>query len=208
MYKKFTENTRRYIKELSDFIFPKKISIKKMGSEVKEHFQIISWAIKRIFVIIALVYILFGIVLRIYVLDSLFLGLIIFLYSNFLPDVDSLFKKLNISRESSWYKGYVKITKSRKILPVAEESKWYEKYALLFFAPIFIYYRVFQKARQLYTAKERPFHNIKSLFVYASFLLLIGVLFYGNVLENLSLSLFGGMGYYAHLFVDRSLSLN
>lgn len=183
-------------------LFPRNITIEEVGSEVLEHFEIIKFIIKRFFLPFAVIYIIAGFVLGIHVLGSLFLGLIIFLYSNFLPDMDSVFKKLNISEGSKLYKGYVKISKKGRMLIRKDETKWYEKYAVLFFAPLFIYYILFQKAKHLYTTQEKPFHNIRSLFAYSSFLLLLGIILYSNILEQISISVFGGVGYYTHLFID------
>ncbi len=208
VYKKLIiKNTKKYLKEFSDLVFPRKVLTKKMGSEVQEHFAIIAWTVKKVFLLVAIIYVLTGLLAGVHVFDSLFLGLLIFLYSNFLPDADVLFKKLCISEKSKLYAGYAVISKKGKLLMgFDEEAKWYEKYALLFFAPLFVYYRIFQKTRQLYTMQEKPFHNMKSLFAYSSFLLLIGFVFYTNILENVSLSLFGGFGYYIHLFIDRNIS--
>jgi hypothetical protein len=117
--------------------------------------------------------------------------------------VDSVFKKIHASDGED--KDYTEITGKGKLMMRPSEAKWYEKYALLFFAPVFVYYRVLQKAKDIYTVHEKPFHNMKTFCAYLSFLLLIGFVLYTNFLENLSLPVFGGFGYYTHLFVDGAL---
>lgn len=203
LFRIYMEKYKKYLKEFSKLIFPKNVSIEKMESEMQEHFKIIEWVTKRFFIIIAVLYIFSGILTGVNVLDSLFLGFIVFLYSNFLPDADSLFKKLHMNKYSKLYAGYANINKKGKIILGKTESKWYEKYMVLFFTPIFIYYKIFRKVRYFYTTQEKPFHNIKSLCAYASFLLLFGFILYNNVLEKISLCLFGGFGYYIHLFIDK-----
>ncbi|MBI3412905.1 MAG: hypothetical protein HY051_02380 [Candidatus Aenigmarchaeota archaeon] len=117
----------------------------------------------------------------------LFISLLIFLYSNFLPDVGYLVKKTNDKRK---------------------EWKWQEKYTLLFFAPVVIYYVIAGRAKPLYSAEGMPFHNLKSALIYSLFLLVIGSLFWEERLKTTILMTFGFLGFVCHLFVDRNFKIN
>jgi hypothetical protein len=121
------------------------------------------------------------------VIDSLFLSVLIFVYSNFLPDLLSPFR--NRKRQS-------------------RDEALFRKYALLFFAPIFIFFLMRDGIPAFKTAEN--FHNLKSFGAYSIFLLSIGLLFYGNVpfslgriIEILSPTIFGSIGYLTHLRVDK-----
>jgi len=125
------------------------------------------------------------------VIDSLFLGILIFVYSHFLPDLLSPFR--------------IKNRKERDI-----NRPWFKKYALLFLAPLFIFLLWGDRIPALRTTEH--FHNAKSLGVYSIFLLLLGLILYGNVplslgriLEVFSLTIFGSIGYLTHLKVDKIL---
>ncbi|NIQ04707.1 MAG: hypothetical protein GWO20_02940 [Candidatus Korarchaeota archaeon] len=122
-------------------------------------------------------------------LDSMFLGILIFLYSNFLPDLPSIYRK--------------KKENSRK-----EDLLWEEKYALLLFAPVFIV--AFLCGIRLRWKTAETFHNFKSLTVYAAFLFVLGFFAFGDfpisigdVTEILSLPFYGLIGYLTHLKVDK-----
>lgn len=193
----------RYFNEFSNLVFPVKIEFKKMSSEIQEHFQVINWVVKRTFIFAAIAYILLGIIFKVNILSSLVFGFLVFLYSNFLPDSDSLFSKLNFRNTPKWYEGYARVTRSGKIVRHSRRAKWYEKYLLLLFAPLFIYYRILRKINFLYTDKEKEFHNIKSMLIYSSFLCIIGFILYSTPLESLSIPAFGALGYYTHLLVDK-----
>jgi len=126
-------------------------------------------------------------------LDSMFLGILIFFYSNFLPDLPSIYCR---------WKKYDRRT---------EDLLWDQKYALLLFAPLFI--GVFLCGIRLRWYTPENFHNFKSLTVYASFLLLLSLFAFGNITELsvsigdipkiLSLPFYGLIGYLTHLKVDK-----
>jgi len=112
----------------------------------------------------------------------------VFLYSSFVPDLPSIFR-----REKN---------KATESLP------WHKKYALLLFAPL-ILWALFSGIHLGWKTAE-DFHNFKSLAVYASFLLLCGFLLFagfppaiGGIAKTLSLPLYGATGYLTHLKVDK-----
>lgn len=122
-------------------------------------------------------------------LDSVSLGVLVFLYSNFLPDLPS---------------AYI----DRKNNGTTEHMPSYKKYALLLFAPIFIWL-MYSGVRLRWKTTE-TFHNFKSLTIYAVFLVLCGFLAFGDppisigdIAEVLSLPLYGIVGYLTHLRVDK-----
>ncbi len=122
-------------------------------------------------------------------LDSMLWGLLIFLYSNFLPDLPSIYRW---KREN----GAVK------------DLAWYKKYSLLLFAPVLIW--AFYSGVRLSWKTAETFHNFKSLTVFEVFLLLLGFLAFGDlpislgdITEIVSLPLYGLIGYLTHLKVDK-----
>lgn len=123
--------------------------------------------------------------------DSMIFGFIIFFYSNFLPDLPSIFRKKRGDNE-------------------AADLVWYKKYALLWFAPLFIWL-LFSGIRIKWKTTEN-FHNLKSLAAYGTFLLLLGFFMFGefpissgDIIEIISISIYGMAGYLTHLRVDKIL---
>jgi len=163
---------------------PPYAKFKKMEGEIKEHFNFVGWMFKRIVVPLIVFYVVIGIILNINIFGPLFVMLLIFLYSNFLPDTDFLFKK---TRDKN------------------KESLWYEKYSLLFFAPVIIYYIIAGRARPLYSAEERCFHNFNTVIIYGIFLFIVGSIFWAETVKRLMLPLFGMLGFIFHLMVDKKL---
>jgi hypothetical protein len=169
--------------------FRSKLPVWKMEIETSEHLHMAIKAFKRIVLPLSLLYVcadfyFFG---R-NALDSALWGLLIFFYSNFVPDFPSIFrrKKADVTKGS---------------LP------WYKKYALLLFAPLLIV--LLFSGLQLGWRTTETFHNFRSLTIYGAFLLLLGFLLFGNfpmsigrITEILSPSFYGAMGYMAHLKVD------
>ena len=92
-------------------------------------------------------------------LYSMFLGILIFFYSNFLPDLPAIFRR----------KIYHDIRDTTGDLP------WYKKFALLLFAPLFIG-AFFCGIRAKWKTTE-TFHNFKSLIIYISFLFVFSFLY-------------------------------
>lgn len=120
-------------------------------------------------------------------LDSMLLGILIFLYSNFLPDLPSIFRrKVNSDVRDTWYK----------------------KYAFLLFAPLFIG-ALFCGIRPRWKTAEN-FHNFKSLTIYEAFIFMLSFLAFSDlpiisivdITEILSLPLYAMVGYLTHLKVD------
>ncbi len=126
-------------------------------------------------------------------LGSMFLGILILFYSNFLPDLPFIhYKKKKYDRRT-------------------DDLLWDEKYALLLFAPLFVG-AFLCGIRQKWRTSE-TFHNFKSLTIYATFLLLLGFLAYGDI-TKLQISIgalpkifsfpsYGVAGYLTHLKVDK-----
>ncbi|UCE15609.1 MAG: hypothetical protein JSV12_06985 [Candidatus Bathyarchaeota archaeon] len=126
-------------------------------------------------------------------LDSMFLGILIFFYSNFLPDIPSIYR-----RKKSY--GDIRV--------INKDLSWEKKYALLLFAPLFIW--VFFCGILPRWKITETFHNFKSLTIYVAFLLLLSFFVFGdfpisigNITEILSLPFYGLIGYLTHLRVDK-----
>ena len=127
-------------------------------------------------------------------LDSVFLGVLVFFYSNFLPDIPSIFRR----------KTY------HDIRDTTEDLSWYKKYALLLFAPLFI--GAFLCGMRLRWKTTETFHNFKSLIIYGAFLFTLSFFAFadfplsiGDVTEIFSLPFYGLTGYLTHLKVDKIL---
>jgi hypothetical protein len=123
-------------------------------------------------------------------LDSTLWGVLLFFYSNFLPDLPSIYRR------------------KKKNNGMTEDLPWYKKYALLLFAPLLIW--VLFSGLELAWRTTETFHNFKSLTVYGTFLFVLGVLGFVNFplsitafTKILSLPLYGIIGYLTHLKVDR-----
>jgi len=122
-------------------------------------------------------------------IESVLGATLIFFYSSLLPDLPSIYGRM----------------KNRK---TTEDLPWYKKYALLLFAPIFIW-ALFSGVRFRWKTAEN-FHNFKSLSIYAAFVLLGSFLAFvdfpisiGNITEIISPPLYGVVGYLIHLKVDK-----
>jgi len=123
-------------------------------------------------------------------MDSMLWGLLIFFYSNFLPDLPSVYRR----------KTY------RDISATTEDLPWYKKYALLLFAPLFI--GAFFLGYRRWNTTE-TFHNFKSLAIYVVFLFILSLFAFGgfsisigDITQILSLPAYGLIGYLTHLKVD------
>jgi len=160
---------------------PEYIPLRKIEDEIKEHFEFLKWAFKRIILPIVFFYVLTGWILNVWVFEALFICTLIFFYSNFLPDIDFLIKKTETPKKS---------------------SKWYKKYLLLFFAPIYVYYVIIGKAKPIYSAEAKLFHRPKIILIYGIFLLMLGFIFWEEKLKALILPVFGMLGFIFHLMVD------
>jgi len=161
---------------------PSYVEFKKMEDEIKEHFSFIKWMFKRVVLPLMIFYVVMSLILNMNIFGSLFVFLVVFIYSNFLPDIDFLIKK----------------TKDND-----EDSLWYEKYLLLFFAPVVVYYIIAGRARPLYSVDDRCFHNFKTAIIYGLFLFVVGSIFWPETLNRIMLPAFGVTGFVFHLLVDR-----
>lgn len=160
---------------------PPYAKFKKFAEELRAHFNFSSWLFKRIILPLAIFYVIIGLLLKTDVFGSLFISILIFTYSNIIPDIDILIKKPPEGKS---------------------ESLWYELYALLFFAPLIVYYIIDGKAHPLYSQKNRPFHSFRTVIIYGFFLLIIGAVFWSEALKIIMLPIFGGLGFLFHLMID------
>ncbi|MFH0890098.1 MAG: hypothetical protein V1836_03065 [Candidatus Aenigmatarchaeota archaeon] len=183
--------TRKKLAEYWDGLISKRIppfaTFGKIEDEIKEHLGFLNWTAKRIVLPLAVFYLLMSFVLQTRILGSLFLSLLVFLYSNFLPDVGYLVKK----------------TKKKR-----DDWGWQEKYSLLFFAPVVLYYVIAGRAKPLYSVEDKPFHNAKTVLVYGLFLLALGYVLWGELIKAAMLATFGMLGFCVHLLVDRKFRIS
>ncbi|MFH1454900.1 MAG: hypothetical protein ABIF22_01100 [bacterium] len=183
-------NTKERLKEYWDAVISNKIPphahFHKVGDEIKEHYSLLVWAWKSFLLPLIALYLILGIVFHNHILGSLFLSLLVFFYSNFLPDADVL-----VNRPENHER----------------ESLWYELYFLLCLTPVFLFYVMKGRANPLYTEKQKPFHNLSSIVVWGVFLFIISLLFWpDDMLKKLMLPLFGMAGFSFHLMVDGILN--
>ncbi len=167
-----------------------KLSVQSMEKETSEHVHLLSRVFKWIVLPASILYVCVDFCyFRENALDSMLWGLLIFFYSNFLPDLPSIYrgKKNDIG---------------------AKDLPCYKKYALLLFAPLFIW-ALFSGVRLKWKTAEN-FHNFKSLTIYGFFLLLLSLFAFGDlpisigdISEIFSLPFYGLMGYLTHLKVDK-----
>lgn len=125
-------------------------------------------------------------------LYSILIGIFLFFYSNFLPDLPAIFRR--------------KLHKDvRDTFP--KDLPWYKKYTLFLFAPLFIalvYCGIKIKWKTFET-----FHNFKSLAIYGAFLFVLSFFIFANfsisigaITEVLCSPLYALLGYLTHLKVD------
>ena len=166
-----------------------KLTVWYMEKETSEHIHLLEHVLKWIIVPLSLFYVGLAVfVLGVNPLDSVLGGFLLFLYSNFLPDLPAMFCKPKPSEE-------------RRPLP------WYKTYALLVLAPLFVWL-TFAQIPIPWTTTE-SFHNVKSALIYTLFLAVCGVVVLGDtpfslgdVAESLFLAVYGLIGYVTHLKVD------
>ncbi|UCH31132.1 MAG: hypothetical protein JSV05_06365 [Candidatus Bathyarchaeota archaeon] len=165
-----------------------KLSIRQMEEETAEHVRLL--CIVFCFLLPASLLYLFTdfYLFKENALDSMLLGLLIFFYSNFLPDLPSIYRKKENGK--------------------ARDLKWYKKYSLLLFAPLLIW--VFYSGVRLSWRTTETYHNFKSLTVFGAFLFLLSFVAFGDLsisigdmTEIVSLPLYGLIGYLTHLKVDK-----
>jgi hypothetical protein len=162
----------------------------RMREETSEHVRVLIEVFEFIILPASILYLLGGLfLLKENTFDSMLWGIVIFFYSNFLPDLTCIYRRDNGKRKT-------------------QDLPWYKKYALLLLAPLFICI-LFSNVQFNWKTMEN-FHNFKSLTVYSGFLLLLGFVVFGSfpvsvgqVTEMLSLPVYGIIGYVTHLKVDR-----
>ena len=119
-----------------------------MKEETSEHLRMLSSALRYVILPASVCFVFVGVLSGVNALDSVVWGVLIFIYSNFLPDLPSAFRE--------------KIGEAN-----AARLSWFKKYALLLFAPIFIWL-LFTDVTVAWKTTEN-FHNFKSLFVFEGF---------------------------------------
>ncbi len=125
-------------------------------------------------------------------LDSMFVGILIFFYSNFLPDLPSIFR--------------TRVHHDERDTP--KDLQWYKKYALLLFAPLFIL--AFFCGIRVTWKTTGTFHSFKSLTIFGTSLFILSLFAFGDlpiisigdIIEIVSFPLYGLIGYLTHLKVD------
>jgi len=192
IYDAFCGAVIRYFKSVN-LKAGKKLSLWAMELETFQHLFLLTRAFKWVVLPASLVYVCLDFyLLGQNALDSMFLGMLIFVYSNFLPDLPSIYRRRKIYSSTG---------------AMTENLSWYKKYALLLLAPLFI--GAFLLGIQLKWKTTETFHNLKSLIVYGAFLLTLGVFVFGifpisigDITEIASLPIYGLAGYLTHLKVD------
>ncbi len=170
-----------------------KIAFWFMKVETFEHVHLLTKVFKRIVLPLSILYVcaifcFFGQ----NALDSMFVGILLFFYSNFLPDLPAIFRrKVYRDVRDTFYKDLPR----------------YKKFALLLFAPFFIAL-VFCGVKIKWKTTE-TFHNFKSLAIYGAFLFVPSFLVFaafpisfGGIIEALCVPFYAVLGYLTHLKVD------
>lgn len=156
-----------------------------MEQETAEHFRLLVKVLKWLAFPASVIYFFVGFwYLNINALDSAFWGIIIFIYSNFLPDLPAVFCRYQNRHEK-------------------EELPWYTRYALILFTPFFVWL-VFSGVSIQWRPLE-TFHNLKASGLYTLFLFVIGSMIFNSSVEACAFSLYGFLGYLTHLRVDHIL---
>ena len=115
-------------------------------------------------------------------------GFVVYFYSNFLPDLPSIYRK-------------------KKPEPEGIDLPWYKKYTLLLFAPLLIWL-LFSGVRLSWKTEE-TYHNFRSVAIYGAFLFTVGFLAFAglplSVKDLVKVFFFqfcGVTGFLTHLKVD------
>ncbi len=115
-------------------------------------------------------------------------GAVVYFYSNFLPDLPSIYRKKKNNREST-------------------DLSWYKKYALLLFAPLLVWL-LFSGIRLSWRTLE-TYHNFRSLAIYGAFLFAAGLFGFaefpfsiGDLIKIFFFQFCGIIGFLVHLKVD------
>jgi len=123
------------------------------------------------------------------VLGPMLWGVVVYFYSNFLPDLPSICRK-------------------KKNAANSVDLSWYKKYTLLLLAPLLIWF-LFAGMR-LNWKTEETYHNFRSVAVYGAFLFAVGFFGFATLpfsFDDLTRILFflfcGVAGFLTHLKVDK-----
>jgi len=162
----------------------------RLEEETSEHVQMAVEVFELIVLPFSVIYLFWNLFfLKENAFDSMLWGILIFFYSNFLPDITSVFRRKKEKRKF-------------------KDLAWYKKYAILLFAPLLVLL-LFSNVHLGWKTTEN-FHNFKSLAIYGGFLLLWGFVVFGGfpvslgqIAEMLVLPIYGAIGYLTHLRVDR-----
>ena len=166
-----------------------KLPVWRMREETMEHvhssINVLKWLILPASLLyVFLMFLFFGV----NALGSMLWGLAVFFYSNFLPDLPSIYRKAKNGE--------------------AKDLPWYKKYAILLFAPLLVW--ILFSGVHLSWRTTETYHNFKSLTVYMIFLFVVGFFAFvklpieiGNLIEVLVFPLYGLVGYLTHLRVDK-----
>lgn len=165
---------------------PHFINAKLVVDEIAEHSGFIKWSLKRIVLPLTAFYVAAGFLLGEHVLGSLLMGIVVFFYANFLPDLDAFFSHTN--------------DKNNEVSAV-------RKRIALFFAPLVIYYILSGKQKSWDLGKNKPFHNTRALLEFSGFLFFFGIVLYFSFLKAFFFMLFGFCGYCIHLIIDEKISV-
>ncbi len=161
------------------------INAKLVIDELAEHSGFLGWGFKRIMLPLAIFYVILGFLLGEHVLGSLLMGIIIFLYANFLPDLDTFFQFTNNKNN---------------------EVGTAKKRIALFLAPLVIYYILSRRQKGWGLGKDKPFHNVRALLEFSVFLMILGSILYFSFLKAFFFMIFGFSGYCTHLLIDGKIS--
>lgn len=164
----------------------------RMREETSEHVRMLIEVFEFVVLPVSIIYILAEVfLLKENAFDSTLWGILVFFYSNFLPDLTCIFRR-DIDKEKT------------------KDLSGYKKYALLLFTPLFICI-LFSNVQFVWKTAE-DFHNFKSLTIYGGFLTLLGFLVFGGfpvsvgqMTEMLAFPVYGIIGYLTHLKVDKIL---
>jgi len=160
-----------------------------MKEETSEHVhhsvEVFIWIILPL----SLAYVLgYQLVLGENVLGPMLWGVGVYFYSNFLPDIPSIYRKENEQG--------------------GDDLSWYKKYALFLFAPLLVWL-LFSGIRLSWRTVE-TFHNFRSLAIYGVFLFAVGFLGFaglplsiGDLVEVFFFQFCGITGFLTHLKVDK-----
>lgn len=169
-----------------------KLPFWRMKEETSEHVRMLIEVFEFVVLPASVLYLLGNLfLLQENAFDSTLWGILVFFYSNFLPDLTCIFRRDAMEGKTKDLSGY-------------------KKYTLLLFTPVFICV-LFSNAQFVWKTAE-DFHNLKSLTIYGGFLMLMGFLVFGGfpvsvgqVTEMLAFPVYGAIGYLTHLKVDKML---